>query len=235
MGYGVSLTTLLLSIGVGTATASMSVHISEIFTTFTAGISHFKLGNFDKKIFTYLAIPGVIGGGIGAFAAVHFQNVTLIKSFVSGILLILGILIIIKFIEKKDILEKEYKTPRRIHLLPLGFIAAFVDAFGGGGWGPITTPSLVVTNAHPKKVIGSVSAAEFLVTLSISATFLFTLQTIPWEIIIPMIIGGMLASPLAALIIKKASQRVVGISVGCLIILLSLRTLLNELGIGFFF
>ena len=235
MGYGVSLTSFLLSIGIGTAMASAIVHISEIFTAFFSGISHFKVGNFDKKIFTYLVIPGTIGGAIGAYTAVKFQDASLIKPFVSGILLLLGLLIIIKYIRKRDILEQEYKTPRIRHLLPIGFAASFVDAIGGGGWGPISTPTLVINNTDPKKAIGSVNFAEFFVTLSIALTFFLTMPKIELGFIAPIIIGGIIAAPIAAMITKRLPHKTVAIIVGCLIIILSLRTILKTIGLGFLF
>lgn len=235
MGYGVSLTTFLLSIGIGTAMASASVHISEIFTSLVSGISHFKIGNFDKKTFTYLAISGVIGGVSGGYTAVIFQNVSLVRPGVSGILLLMGLLIIKKYFNKRDIVEQKYDIPRGRHLILLGLIASFIDAIGGGGWGPISTTALVVNNTHPKKTIGSVNFAEFFVTLSISLTFFLTLPRIEWGIVLPMIIGGVIAAPIAALITRILPHKTLGITVGFLIMFLSLRTILNATGIGFLF
>lgn len=229
MGYGVSLTSLLLSIGVGTAVASASVHIAEVFTTLFSGLSHFKMGNFDQKIFAFLAIPGVFGGALGAWSAVHFEEYTFVRPIISVILLLLGILIIFKFTRKTDMLDSEYERPRVRHLMPLGFLSSFVDAIGGGGWGPITTPTLILRNAHPQQVIGSVNFAEFFVTFSISVTFFFSLPTINLSIVIPMIIGGIIAAPFGAWLTKRLPHRTVGILVGCLIILLSLRTILIAL------
>lgn len=233
MGYGVSLTSLLLSVGVGTAVASASVHMSELFTTFISGVSHFKMGNFNKKIFTYLTVSGVVGGSLGAYLAVIFQDVSAIKPVVSSILLLLGVLIIIKYLKKKDSLEEEYATPRKRHLLPLGFVAAFIDAIGGGGWGPVATPTLIAGNSNPAKTIGSVNFAEFFVTMSISITFFLAMPDIEWTLVVPMIIGGVIAAPTATLIIKKMSPKILGISVGCLIILLSIRTILKAFGVWF--
>lgn len=235
MGYGVSLTTFLLSLGIGTAMASAAVHVSEIFTTLTSGVSHFRIGNFDKRIFTYLVIPGVVGGATGAYTAVRFQDVSWIKPFVSGILLLMGLLIIIKYVQKRDALEQEYKIPRRRHLVPLGLVASFIDAIGGGGWGPISTPALIVTDAHPKKAIGSVNFAEFFVTLSISLTFFLTMPRIELGLVIPMVIGGILSAPIAAMATKRLPHKAVGILVGCVIMVLSLRTILTATGIGFLF
>jgi len=234
MGYGVSLTSFLLSMGFATAIASASVHMSEIFTTFVSGVSHFKLGNFDKKIFKYLVITGVIGGVLGAYFAVKLQEFTFIKPIVSGILLVLGVIIIIKFLKRKQEI-KEYILPRIRRLLPLGFVAAFIDAIGGGGWGPVTTPALIATNSHPRKTIGSVNFAEFFVTLAISITFLLTLKNIDFSVILPLIIGGIISAPIAAFLTKKLNHRILGIIVGVLIILLSARTILISLGVGFLF
>ena len=234
MGYGVSLTSFLLSVGFATAVASASVHMSEMFTTLVSGVSHFKLGNFDKKIFKYLIIGGLPGGILGAYFAVKLQGFTFIKPIISGILLILGLMIIIKFLRKKQA-EDKYLLPRIRKLLPLGFVAAFVDAIGGGGWGPITTPTLIATNSHPKKTIGSVNFAEFFITVAISITFLLTLTNINFGVILPLIVGGIISAPIAAFLTKKLNYRVLGIIVGTLIILLSIRTILRSLGIWFFF
>lgn len=229
MGYGTSLTSLLLAIGVGTAVASASVHIAEVFTTLASGLSHFKMGNFDQKIFAFLAIPGVFGGMIGAWSAVHFEHLSFMRPTIAAILLLLGIFIIIKFVEKREILDTEYARPRVRHLMPLGFVASFVDAIGGGGWGPIATPTLILRNAHPQQVIGSVNFAEFFVSFSISLTFFLTLPKVSLGIIVPMVIGGLVAAPVGAWLTQKLSHKTVGILVGGLIILLSLRTLLISL------
>ncbi len=229
MGYGVSLTTLLLSIGVGTAVASASVHIAEIFTTLISGVSHLRMGYFDQEIFAFLAIPAVFGGVIGASGIVHLEDLPFVRPIIAGILLTLGILIIIKFISKKEILNTEYNRPRVRHLMPLGFFAAFIDAIGGGGWEPIATPTLILKNAHPQQVIGSVNFAEFFVTFSISVTFLLTLPTMELTLIIPIIIGGIIAAPIAAILTKKLPPKTIGILVGTLIILLSARTIILSL------
>lgn len=229
MGYGVSLTTFLLSVGVGTAAASASVHIAEVFTTLFSGLSHFKMGNFDQKIFAFLAIPGVFGGALGAWSAVHFEDYTFVRPIISIILLLLGILIIIKFTRKHEILDSEYERPRVRHLMPLGFFSSFIDAIGGGGWGPITTPTLILRNAHPQQVIGSVNFAEFFVTFAISITFFLSLPKIELSIVIPMIIGGIIAAPAGAYLTRYFSHRTLGILVGGLIIILSLRTIVLSL------
>jgi uncharacterized membrane protein YfcA len=134
-----------------------------------------------------------------------------------------------KFLRHKPLLEDEYDRPRVRHLMPLGFVASFIDAIGGGGWGPITTPTLVLRNANPQQVIGSVNFAEFFVSFAIASTFFLMLPKIDLAIVLPMVIGGMIAAPLGALITKKLPHKTLGIIVGCLIILLSLRTILLAL------
>ncbi len=229
MGYGVSLTSLLLSIGIGTAVASASVHIAEVFTTLFSGLSHYKMGNFDRKVFVFLAIPGVFGGFLGALSAVKFEDAFFIRPAIATLLLLLGVLIVVKFLQKKDYLDQEYDRPRVRHLVPLGFVASFLDAIGGGGWGPITTPTLILRNADPKHSIGSVNFAEFFVAFTVSITFLLTLPSIELAIVIPMIIGGIIAAPLGAWLTKRVSYKTAGIAVGCIVILLSLRTILSTI------
>lgn len=235
MGYGVTSTSLLLSIGFGTAAASAIVHFSEIFTTFVSGISHFKFGNIDGKILKYLAGAGVPGGILGAYLSARVQNLSAIKPFVAAILLVLGALIVIKTFKIKKSGEQEYKTPRIRRLAPLGFIAAFVDAIGGGGWGPITAPSLILTDAHPQKTIGSVNAAEFFVTLAISITFLLALPSIDLLLAVPLIVGGVVGAPIAAYTTKKVNHKWLGAIVGVFIMVLSIRTILISLGLRFIF
>jgi uncharacterized membrane protein YfcA len=229
MGYGVSLTSMLLSVGFGTAMASAVVHLSEIFVSLASGVSHYYLGNFDRKIFTYLSISGVVGGIAGAIIAVKLSEAAFIRPVVAAILLCLGLMIIIKYTVKKEILMKKYRTPRKKHLIPLGLAAAFIDAIGGGGWGPVSTPVLIIRNTDPKKTIGSVNFAEFFVTVAISITFLVYLPAIDWHVVLALVAGGLLAAPVAALITSRLPHRVVGIAVGILVIALSIRTIFLSL------
>lgn len=234
MGFGVSSASLLLTAGYGVAVTSATVHLAEIFTTFASGISHFQFGNFDKKIFTHLVVSGVIGGVIGTLFAVRFTHIASITIIVSGILLVLGIVIIVKHFRKPKV-DVEYTIPRIRRLIPLGFVAAFVDALGGGGWGPITTPALIVSGTNPKKVIGSVNLAEFFVTLAISITFIFTLIKIDYALFIPLTVGALISAPIAAYLTKKVDHRTLSLFAGLLIVVISIRTILIGSGVGFFF
>jgi uncharacterized membrane protein YfcA len=221
MGYGVSSTTFFLSLGIPPAIASACVHTSEMFTTAVSGLSHFKFGNVDRKIFVRLLIPGVIGGILGAYILTELPGGK-IKPFVSIYLLIMGFMIILK------VFKKIKKTKKEANLIPLGLVGGFFDAIGGGGWGPIVTTTLVAGGNTPRFAIGSVNSAEFFVTMFESITFFAMIGALlvqHWEKIVGLIIGGVLAAPLAAYICKRIPSRALMILVGLLIIGLSIRTL----------
>jgi len=218
MAYGVVSTTLLLSIGIPPAAASASVHTAEIFTSGVSGLSHLKFGNVDKKLFRKLLIPGVIGGVLGAYILTSVPG-NLIKPFIAVYLLIMGLMILRKALKK--IQETEVKTK----LFPLGVVGGFFDAIGGGGWGPIVTSTLVARGHNPRFTIGSVNLAEFFVTIAEVTTFLTIIGLVHWQIIVGLIIGGVLAAPLAAYVCKRLPSRALMIIVGVLIIVLSIRTI----------
>lgn len=224
MAYGVSSTTFLLSIGLPPATASASVHMAEIFTTGVSGFSHLRLGNVDKKLFVKLLIPGIIGGALGAYILTATPG-EMIKPFIAFYLFIMGIVILRKAFKK--IQEKNVRTK----LFPLGLIGGFFDAIGGGGWGPIVTSTLVARGKHPRFTIGSVNLTEFFVTITVTATFLTTIGLMYWRIIVGLIVGGVLAAPLAAYVCKRLSPQTLMIMVGTLIIVLSIRTMLLSWGL----
>ena len=220
MAYGVSCTSFLLSIGIPAALASASVHTAEVVTSFVSGISHFKMGNVDKKLFTRLLIPGILGGIIGAYALSNFSS-KFLKPYISIYLLIMGIRIIYKSLKESDIKIKE--LGKKIYLL--GFIGGLMDAIGGGGWGPIVTTTLVARGHSARKSIGSVNASEFFVTLAQVATFTFFLKMTNWQVIFGLMIGGVIAAPLAAFITKKINHQRLMLIVGVSISLLSVRTI----------
>lgn len=218
MAYGVSLTTFLLSVGIAPATASASVHAAEIFTTAVSGLSHLSLGNVNKELWKRLIIPGVIGGVVGAYLLTAVPGKT-IKPVVSLYLLIMGLVILWKAFKKAQ--EMEVKT----HLVPLGLVGGFFDAIGGGGWGPIVTTTLVARGNNPRFTIGSVNLAEFFVTTAESITFILTIGMVHWKIILGLLLGGMLAAPLAAYVCKRLPTRALMVLVGILIVFLSIRTI----------
>ncbi|MCU9614549.1 sulfite exporter TauE/SafE family protein [Caldibacillus lycopersici] len=227
MAYGVTSTSLLLMFGISPAVASASIHMAEVITTAASGISHIRFGNVDKKIVYRLIIPGSIGAFLGAcfLSAIPGE---VIKPFISIFLLILGIFVIYRFLFKwnKSLSKKKWTKKR---FIPLGFIAGFFDATGGGGWGPITTPILLTDNQmEPRKVISSVDTSEFAIAISSTVGFLLTLgwSTIhlPW--VLGLMIGGIIAAPIAAWLVKVMPTNLLGTLVGGIIIMTNLRTLL---------
>lgn len=220
MAYGVTSTSILITTGISPAVASASIHISEVFTTGISGLSHLRFKNVDKRLFLQLSIAGSIGAILGAYILSSFDG-EIIKPYITIYLLLMGIRIIIKVI-KKNIIIKEYKN-----YSILGFIGGLVDALGGGGWGPVVTTTLIGLGKEAKLTIGSVNAAEFLVTIASSGIFTMMIGITHWNIIIGMLLGGMLAAPLAAFLCHKINNRVAIIMVGLLIIGLSIRTLVK--------
>lgn len=223
MAYGVSSNTFLLSLGIPPAIASASVHAAEIVVTAISGISHLSFGNVNKEIVKRLVIPGVIGGVVGAYILTAVPG-DVIKPFIAIYLLIMGFVIILRAF--REVKETEVKTTE---LLPLGLIGGFFDAIGGGGWGPIVTSTLVAKGNNPRFSVGSVNFSEFFVTVAEVITFLALIGLVKWQIILGLLIGGVIAAPLAAYICKRLPTRTLMIMVGALIIILSIRTIYQTL------
>jgi uncharacterized protein len=226
MAYGVTASSVLLSLGIPPATASACVHAAETFTTGASGIAHWRFGNVDKKLLLRLAIPGMIGGAIGAYALTELPGEAL-KPFISAYLLLLGV-----FIVWKALAIRPLEAPQPRAVAPLGFFGGVVDAIGGGGWGPIVTSTLLGQGTPPRYAIGSVNMAEFFVTLTISTTFFLTVGLSLWPIIAGLIIGGVIAAPFAAVATKHIPDQVLMLLVGCVVVLLSLRTIVMVLAPG---
>ncbi|MDZ4158159.1 MAG: sulfite exporter TauE/SafE family protein, partial [Anaerolineaceae bacterium] len=169
MAYGVSSNTFLLSIGLPPAAASASVHAAEVFTTGASGFFHIRFGNVRKSLFLKLVIPGVIGGALGAYILTSIPG-NIIKPFVSAYLMVMGILILWKAFQPN---HKEKVVTTLVS--PLALFGGFLDAIGGGGWGPVVTTTLVARGNCPRSTIGSVNLAEFFVTLAVSITFMSTI------------------------------------------------------------
>lgn len=228
MAYGVTASSVLLSFGIPPTTASACVHAAETFTTGASGLAHWKLGNVDRNLLKRLALPGMIGGGVGAYVLTTLDG-DAIKPFISGYLLLVGLFIIYKALHKKHTFVDEPPN----HVAPLGLIGGFVDAIGGGGWGPIVTSTLLGQGTTPRYAIGSVNLAEFFVTLTISATFFLTVGLSLWPIITGLIIGGIVAAPLAAMATKHMPAKPLMLIVGLVVVFLSLRTFLKSFGMWF--
>lgn len=220
MAYGVSSNTFLLSIGVPPAAASASVHMAEVFTTGVSGFSHWRLGNIDWKLVWRLLIPGVIGGVTGAYLLTSIDG-NVIKPYIAAYLLLMGIVILFKaFNGVGD--PKEHTHAVSL----LGLAGGFFDSIGGGGWGPLVTTTLVARGNSPRFTIGSVNFSEFFVTFAESLTFVLTLNFLSyWRIILGLLIGGIIAAPLAAVMARKLPVKALMIMVGVLIILLSIRSI----------
>ena len=221
MAYGVSCTTFLLHLGVPPAVASASVHTAEVFTTGVSGLSHLYLGNVDKKLFIRLAIPGIIGAVIGAFLLSKILDGNVIKPFIAGYLLILGILILIKSI-REPLFKDDIKN-----LAPLGFIGGLLDSIGGGGWGPIVTSNIIHRGKTPQITIGTVNTAEFFVAFFSTGVFLFFLGLEGWKTILGLILGGVLAAPIGAMLIKFIKPKTLMFVVGVVVIISSLFTIIS--------
>ncbi|WP_460671476.1 sulfite exporter TauE/SafE family protein [Larkinella ripae] len=216
MAYGISSTSLLLSLGVSPAAASASVHIAEVFTTGASGLSHWKFGNVNKKLFRLLVLPGVAGAILGAYLLSSFDG-NLIKPYISIYLVLMGVLIISKALRKKKAKEKTRLVG------PLALLGGFVDAVGGGGWGPVVTSSLIGQGRNPRYTIGSVNLAEFFIAAAGAGTFILMIGTGNWPVTVGLLLGGVLASPFAAYVCGKVNPKVLMIIVGIVIIGLSLR------------
>jgi len=218
MAYGVSATTFLLSFGVSPAVASMSVHASEIFTSGVSGLMHLKFGNVNSKLFKVIVLPGVIGSIFGAYILTEFESYnSIIKPIVGCYTLILGVVIIIKVIKKH---QKRKRLKRVGWLASLG---GFLDAIGGGGWGPVVSSTLIASGKSPRMVIGSVNLAEFFVSLASSFTFFTLIGGSGWQTILGLILGGVVAAPIAAHFSKKLNVKAIMILVGTIVIIVSLR------------
>jgi uncharacterized membrane protein YfcA len=219
MGYGATSTSFLLAYGVPPVVSSTGVHVAEMFTTGASAISHHRFGNINKKLVKHLLIPGVLGSIAGAYLLSDIIDGDAIKPFIALYMIALAIIIIRKAL-KKNIIKK--KTKR------LGILASFggfMDAVGGGGWGPIVTSTLLGNGRNPRYTIGSVNAAEFAVSFASGITFMIFGGIEGWQVIIGLILGGVIAAPIAALLVNKIKRQPMMILVGILIIILSLRTL----------
>jgi uncharacterized membrane protein YfcA len=212
MAYGVISSSVLLAFGVPPAQVSATIHAAECFTTGASGASHLAHRNIDWRLFLRVAPAGVIGGVIGAYLLTGF-DATFIKAVVIAYLGALGV-----FMLTRAIRAPREEDPHLKHVVPIGVVGGFLDASGGGGWGPIVTSTLLGRGHAPRYVIGSVNSAEFVVTVAISITFLWTMVTGRLQIegglaaggaaLGGLILGGLVAAPLAGYITKIAPARV---------------------------
>ena len=234
MAYGVTSTTLLLALGTNPAAASATVHLAEIGTTLMSGASHWRFGNVDWKVVAKIGVPGAVGSFLGATVLSRLST-ELAEPVMSLILLGLGVYVMSRFTFKGLPKDKLGRPLRRRFLAPLGLVAGFLDATGGGGWGPVGTPALLASGRmEPRKVIGSIDTSEFLVAVAASLGFLFSLgsQGLNWTWVLAFLIGGLIAAPVAAWLVRLLPPRVLGSAVGGVIVVTNVRTLLKSDWVG---
>ena len=233
MAYGLTSTSLLLAIGIMPAVASASVHLAEVGTTLASGVSHWRFGNVDWRAVRWLALPGGAGAFIGA-VVLSTVSAKAIAPVIACFLVLLGGYILVRFAVLGGKIKVRPGSLSARFLLPLGLAAGFMDAVGGGGWGPIATPTLLASGKMaPRKAIGTSSASEFVVAGCASLGFLLALDTsiVALPVVGALLLGGMLAAPLAAWLSQRLHPRLLGSAVGGMIILTNGRTLLGGLGV----
>ena len=233
MAYGASSATLLLAVGVAPALASASVHLSEVATTFASGVSHWRFGNVDWGKLGWMTIPGALGAFAGA-VAISFISAEAAAPFVALFLFLLGVYILTRFAFRRNHRPVVIKPISRKFLSPLGLVAGFLDAAGGGGWGAINTSTLLSTGRmEPRKVVGTVDTSEFLVSVAASIGFLVALSfaDIPWGIVGALLIGGVIAAPFAAYVVRLLPARILGTAVAGIILITNMQTFLETIGV----
>jgi len=216
MGYGVTSTTVLVTFGISPAIASASIHTSEMVVDCVSALSHYRLRNVEFRLLKPLLLSGVLGAVIGALFLVYITTLGFAKHYIRIVLLCMGVTILYKYTSgwKKPNYEKSFW--RRRHIAALGFLASFIDVSGGGGWGPIMTPTFILTGSNPRRAVGTVEFTEPLISLAGVLTFGFLIgfETFLWSIVMPMILGGIILTPIAAWLVNKTPRRALGISIG---------------------
>jgi len=230
MGFGVTSATLLTLLGYSAVAASAGTHAAKMGTTFVSGLAHWREGNVEWRVLIALAAPGVVGAFTGA---VILTNVSMdgARIWMAAILLLLGVSIVMRFAFGKSLVPQMKVRTR--HLWPIGLAGGFVDATGGGGWGPVATPSLMTVTRHePRKVVGTVNAAEFAVAVAASMGFLVGAKEsqVPWGAVIGLIIGGLMVAPFAARFAGKAPVHSLGTLVGGMVIISNLAVVFKLIG-----
>jgi uncharacterized membrane protein YfcA len=233
MGYGLTSSTLLIFAGLSPAAASASVHLAEVGTTALSGVAHHRFGNVDWHAVRRIAIPGGVGAFLGATLLSSLSTESA-RPLASALLFTLGIYVLLRFLLGKAQVQRKGRPGIRF-LAPLGLIGGFVDATGGGGWGPVTTPTLLADGRlAPNRVVGTVSASEFIVALSASAGFFTALggEVVRLEFVAALLGGGLIAAPIAAYMVRHLNPRLLGVVVGGFICFTNARVLLSAAGIS---
>lgn len=216
MAFGVISTSAMLTLGVPVAQASAIVHTAEIFTTAASATSHILHRNVDWKLVARLGIGGVLGAVLGAWVLSNV-DASAARPFVAAYLSILGIFILMKAARRLPTRDAPFALAP-----PLGLVGGFLDASGGGGWGPIVTSTLIGSGHAPRRAVGSVNTTEFFVTLSAATTFFVELGIAPWRELLALVIGGMIAAPFGGWAVKHLPPRALMVLVGLLVVSLAL-------------
>ncbi len=217
MAYGLVSTSSLIAVGMPPASASAAVHLAEVFTTGASGAAHWRQGNVDRALLRRLAIPGAVGGLIGA-ALVSSVPTPTIRIVANIYLLLMGLVVLAKAFDRRP------REPNHRHIGKLAFVGALIDAFGGG-WGPVVTSTLIAKGHEPRRTVGSVNLTEFVVTLSQSAMFFALLGVTHVDVVAALVVGGILAAPLAARLTGRLPVRLLIVLVGGTVAALSARSL----------
>jgi siroheme synthase-like protein len=225
MGYGVTSAIVLMSANVSPAAISGSIHTAEMFASGASGYSHYKFGNVNKKMFKALLIPGILGAVLGAVLLVKLgeSHISYLRPAMAVYTLFLGIKIFINAFKKTNV-KKKFR-----HYGWLAGVGGFLDSFGGGGWGPIVSATLITKGRTPRFVVGSVSLTEFFVTLASAFTFFTLIGVQHWQVILALVIGGLIAAPIAARLSGKLHKKASFILLGVIVVLWSVRILIKVL------
>ncbi|MDV3952078.1 ABC transporter permease [Elizabethkingia anophelis] len=226
MGYGVICTTVLLLLNVPPPVVSASIHSAESFTTAAGSISHYKLGNVNKKMVWILVPVAILGAIIGAFTLSHFGEhyAHIVKPIIACYTLYLGANILKNAFKKKGV---TVKAKRKTNLRILGLAGGFIDSFAGGGWGPLVTGTLMKDGRTPRYVVGSSTVAKFLLTVTSAITFIFTIGIHHWNIVLGLLLGGIFTAPFSAMLTAKLPTKKMFIVVGTVVIVMSLTTIVK--------
>jgi len=225
MGFGVTSVSVLVTFGVAPAIASASVHAAEAVVDIGSALSHYKLGNVNLNISKHMLLPGIPAAILGAIF-VSGLSLKVAKSFVQIVLLMMGLFILYRHL-------KDYNPQQggmnRNEAMMLGFVASFIDVAVGGGWGPLGTPALILSGEEPKRAVGSIEFTEPIISAVAVLTFGFTLgfEKFMWDMTIPMIIGGLILTPVASILTTKMPRRLLGSLIGVWLVLLNLWGLLQ--------
>jgi uncharacterized protein len=227
MGYGVICTTILLILNVPAPIISASIHSAESFTSAAGTVSHWQLGNINKKLTRALAIPAVIGAVIGALALTYVgeRYAKATKPFIAAYAMYLGIMIL-RNAFRKNTRNGEKKTT---NITALGLVGGFIDSFGGGGWGPLVTGTFIKNGHTPRYVIGSSTFAKFILTVASAITFIFTVGIHHWNIVAGLLIGGVITAPFSALLTARIPSKKMFVIVGVVVIICSLITIFRAI------